>query len=63
VGYGLVVWAGSYLGLLPAVGLHRPATREPAGRNGMMIGAHVVFGAVLGLLAEGAKTERRGRGV
>ena len=52
VGFGLLVWAGSYLGLLPAVGLHRPATREPAGRNGMMIGAHVIFGAVLGVLAE-----------
>jgi uncharacterized membrane protein YagU involved in acid resistance len=53
VAYGLAVWAGSYLGLLPATGLYRSATREPAGRNLMMIGAHVVWGAVLGLLADG----------
>ena len=51
VGYGLLVWAGSYLGLLPALGLHRPATREPAERNALMIGAHVVWGAALGALA------------
>jgi uncharacterized membrane protein YagU involved in acid resistance len=52
VGFGLAVWAGSYLGLLPVMGLLRPATREPAGRNAMMIAAHVVWGAVAGLLVE-----------
>src|SRR5688500_10585137 len=31
--YGLGVWSGSYLGWLPAVGLHRSATDEPAERN------------------------------
>ena len=51
IGYGLLVWAASYLGLLPALGLHPPATRESAGRNTMMIGAHAVWGAVLGLSA------------
>ena len=50
VAFGLLVWAGSYLGLLPAAGLHRPATREPARRNGMTIAAHVVWGAVVGHL-------------
>jgi uncharacterized membrane protein YagU involved in acid resistance len=49
--YGLTVWAGSYLGLLPAIDLHRPATREPHERNGLMIAAHVVWGAALGVLA------------
>lgn len=48
VGYGLLVWVASYLGLMPALGLHPSATREPAGRNFMMILAHVVWGAVLG---------------
>ena len=51
VGYGLLVWAGSYLGLLPALGLHPPATREPARRNAMMIAAHVVWGAAMGASA------------
>jgi hypothetical protein len=52
VTYGLGVWAGSYLGMLPALDLHPPATREPAGRNALMIGAHVVWGAVLGLVTD-----------
>ena len=51
IGYGLLVWAASYLGLLPALDLHPAATRESPGRNAMMIGAHVVWGAALGLLA------------
>jgi hypothetical protein len=50
IGYGLLVWAGSYLGLLPALDLHRPATREPDKRNGLMIAAHVVWGAAAGAL-------------
>src|SRR5687768_13825338 len=50
--FGLLVWGASYLGLMPALGLHPPATREPAGRNGVMILAHVVWGSVLGALTE-----------
>jgi uncharacterized membrane protein YagU involved in acid resistance len=49
-GFGLLVWTVSYLGLLPALDLHPPATKEPAGRNGLMIGAHLVWGATLGAL-------------
>ncbi|RIL06956.1 MAG: hypothetical protein DCC71_04775 [Proteobacteria bacterium] len=48
--FGLGVWAGSYLGWLPAAGILPPATREPAGRNAMMIASHLVWGAALGLL-------------
>ena len=62
VGYGLLVWVASYLGVMPALGLHPPATREPAGRNLMMIGAHVVWGAALGAAAfaiQKAQTRRR----
>jgi len=43
--YGLGVWTVSYLGLLPAAGLLTPATEHPARRNGLMIAAHVVWGA------------------
>jgi uncharacterized membrane protein YagU involved in acid resistance len=52
VGYGLGVWAGSYLGLLPALDLHPPATHETPSRNALMIGAHIVWGAVLGLVTD-----------
>lgn len=48
--YGLIVWAANYLGLLPATGLYRAPQREPLGRHTMMIVAHVVWGAALGLL-------------
>jgi uncharacterized membrane protein YagU involved in acid resistance len=54
VGFGLLVWAASYLGLMPALDLHPPATREPPGRNLMMIAAHVVWGATLGVLLAAA---------
>jgi uncharacterized membrane protein YagU involved in acid resistance len=49
IAWGLVVWSASYLGLLPAMDLHEPATRHPKGRNLLMILAHVVWGAALGL--------------
>ena len=47
VAFGLAVWAGSYLGWLPAAGLFRGADREPARRNALMIAAHVVWGLAL----------------
>lgn len=50
--YGLAVWSGSYLGWLPVAGLHPPATEEPARRNALMIAAHVVYGAALGVLSD-----------
>lgn len=50
--YGLAVWSGSYLGWLPVAGLHPPAIREPAGRNALMIAAHVVYGAALGVMSD-----------
>lgn len=44
---GLGVWAFSYLAALPAAGLLRPATTWPAGRNGLMVAAHLVWGTTL----------------
>jgi hypothetical protein len=52
VAFGLAVWAGSYLGWLPAAGILRPATEHPARRNALMIAAHVVWGATTGLLVD-----------
>ena len=51
IGFGLLVWSASYLGLMPALGLHPPATRDTFRRNALMIAAHVVWGASLGALA------------
>ena len=52
--YGLGVWAGNYLAFLPATDLHPHAAREPGARNLLMIAAHLVWGAALGTLLDGA---------
>ena len=44
---GLLVWSLSYFGLLPALHLLRPATEHPARRNGLMLGAHFIWGICL----------------
>lgn len=51
-GFGLAVWAGSYLGWLPAAGIISPATEHPARRNALMIAAHLVWGASAGVTLE-----------
>jgi hypothetical protein len=48
--FGLAVWGGSYLGVMPKTGLYRSATEDPAARNVLMITAHLVWGASLGLI-------------
>ena len=48
--FGLFVWAASYLGLLPLLGISASGHKEPLRRNLMMIAAHVVWGASLGAL-------------
>lgn len=55
VGYGLAVWAASYAGWLPAVGLQPKPKNQPRGRNVAMIGAHIVWGLTL------AKVDSYGR--
>lgn len=49
--YGLLVWAASYLGLLPLLGISASGHKEPLRRNLMMIAAHVVWGASMGVAA------------
>lgn len=47
IGYGIGVWAASYLGWIPALRLLPPASRQSNQRNVMMILAHVAWGAAL----------------
>ena len=49
--FALLVWAGSYLGWLPAFDVSGSAPDQPLRRNVLMIGAHVVWGAVAGPIA------------
>jgi hypothetical protein len=57
--YGLLVWAGSYLGWIPAVDILRPATRHPRERIAIMLAAHVVWGGGTGLLTRLLEEPRR----
>jgi uncharacterized membrane protein YagU involved in acid resistance len=50
LGFGLVVWLVSYLGVLPALSLFPPPQRDAPRRTALMIAGHVVWGATLGLL-------------
>lgn len=56
--YGLAVWTGSYIGLLPATHLRRHARHDSAERTTMMVAAHLVWGATLGMLV-GSRPGRR----
>ena len=47
---GLVLWAASYLGWLPALGILRPATEHPPRRTVLMIASHAVYGLALAAL-------------
>ena len=47
--FGVGVWAVSYLGWLPALRLYGTPEEQPKGRNAMMVIAHLVWGASLGL--------------
>ncbi len=66
--YGLAVWAGSYLGFLPTLGLWGPRREQAASRRAakttlLLVLAHLAWGGVLGLvhgaLAPGSVPHRR----
>ena len=60
--FGLLVWAVSYLGVMPLLRLFPFAHEEPQRRNWLMVGAHLVWGGTLGVLvlALGADEPRAG---
>ena len=47
--YGVLVWAGSYLGWIPSTNILMNATQHPLRRNLLMSGVHLVWGAVTAL--------------
>ena len=50
--FGVLIWAVSYLGWLPLGRFDDAATKQPASRNALMIGAHIVWGVATGLITE-----------
>jgi uncharacterized membrane protein YagU involved in acid resistance len=57
IGYGLLVWALSYKGWIPALGIMPPPERDDPRRAATMWVAHVVYGALLGGLL-GPRTKK-----
>ena len=49
---GLSVWAVSYQGWVPALGILPKASEDRPARPAVMVAAHVVYGAVLGALEQ-----------
>jgi hypothetical protein len=58
VATALGVYAASYQGWVPALGILPPATEDRPGRPRVLIAAHVVYGAVLGVLEERLRARR-----
>ena len=67
--FGLAVWAISYAGWLPAVGLYPPPTEDAGDRIAAMIAHHLVYGAATAIVydslarprPEGIREGRPGR--
>lgn len=52
VAYALAVWFASYQGWVPRIAPLPPTTADRKDRQAVMAGAHVVYGAVLGMLVD-----------
>ncbi|MGE0528212.1 MAG: DUF6789 family protein [Bdellovibrionales bacterium] len=50
--FGLSLWAVSYLGWIPSLGLRAAAQRMPPSRNFLMVLAHLLWGLSLGYAEE-----------
>lgn len=46
--FGVAIWAVSYMGWIPKLGLMRRPSRDRIGRPTSMVLAHVIYGATLG---------------
>jgi uncharacterized membrane protein YagU involved in acid resistance len=53
--FGLGVWAVSYLGWLPALGVRQPPKYDPPTRTRLMIASHVVWGVATGLMSRNGR--------
>jgi hypothetical protein len=57
--FGLAIWAVSYKGWIPALGILPPPEDDRPGRPAVMIAAHVIYGLVLGSLVGVGPPEER----
>lgn len=61
VGFGLAVWASSYLGVLPEAGIIPTARRRPLAWHALLATSHVVWGAATGVLTSRLADQESGR--
>lgn len=47
--FAMGIWAGSYLGWIPAMSILPPATQQSKRRNLIMIASHLLWGSLIGL--------------
>ena len=59
IAYGLIVWAGAYAGVLPALNLQRRPKDRSASLNATMIVGHIVWGASLGIVERRLRSTRK----
>lgn len=52
IAFGVGVWAGSYLVMLPALGIRRPVQKSFRDDHVQLVVAHLVWGAALGWLSK-----------
>jgi uncharacterized membrane protein YagU involved in acid resistance len=57
--FGFGVWATSYLGWLPVSGVRQPITYDPVARTGLMIAAHLAWGAAAGAIFAAMASRKR----
>jgi uncharacterized membrane protein YagU involved in acid resistance len=56
--FGFGVWAGSYIGWLPAFNVRHDARHDPPARNGLMIASHLVWGATAGVVVASGRRKQ-----
>jgi uncharacterized membrane protein YagU involved in acid resistance len=56
---GVAIWAGSYFGWVPGLGVLKPASEHPLRRNALMVAAHLVWGATTALAIRELHLARR----
>jgi uncharacterized membrane protein YagU involved in acid resistance len=55
--YGEAVWATNYVGVLPALGLYPPPSKDTDFRAAIMVAAHAVYGVSLSLVEQRLRGE------
>jgi hypothetical protein len=59
--FAIVVWAASYQGWIPALGIMPPASKDRPDRQRVMFVAHLLYGALLGIVVERRSPEKPDR--